>query len=89
MEILVFLKFLNLGGLSEQEQFELAIKLSLEEEEKNKKEQLLKEKKAPTQEVNQWVKDVTAFSTEYSSWPAKNVCGPSNTYPKYGDIQTW
>jgi len=36
----------------------------------------------------QWVEKVLKFSTEYNGWPASNVIGKQNTYPKYGDIQT-
>jgi hypothetical protein len=39
--------------------------------------------------VGQWVAKVESFSSQYSDkWPATNVIGPSNTYPKYGDQQT-
>lgn len=55
------------GGLSESEQFEMAIKLSLEEEERNKKP----ETTIIGKDKSQWVKDVTSYSTEYTAWPAK------------------
>jgi hypothetical protein len=53
--------------------------------------------------ISQWVTRVTNFSTEYNSaagdihdqaltskgyWPATNVVGKPNTFPKYGDINT-
>ena len=33
---------------------------------------------------------VIAYSTQYSSasWSAKQILGPPNTYPKYGDLST-
>ncbi len=39
-------------------------------------------------EIEQWVSQVISFSTQYRGWEAKNIIGPSNTYPKYGDITT-
>lgn len=38
--------------------------------------------------AQQWVAKVNKFSSEYNGWPATNVCGPSNTYPNYGDLRT-
>eukprot|EP01080_Neovahlkampfia_damariscottae_P006952 gene6952-11114_t len=38
-------------------------------------------------ETKQWVKSVI-YSSQSDSWPASNIVGASNTYPKYGDLQT-
>jgi hypothetical protein len=32
----------------------------------------------------QWVSEVIRASSEYIGWPARNVIGASNTYPRYG-----
>jgi len=44
--------------------------------------------KKPSGEIEQWVKEIISFSSNSEGWSASNICGPSNTYPQYGDLQT-
>jgi len=45
---------------------------------------------AKVYQTQQWVKEVTAFSTEYgpNMWSRNCIIGQFSTYPQYGDINT-
>eukprot|EP01080_Neovahlkampfia_damariscottae_P005516 gene5516-9333_t len=75
------------NGLSEQEQLEMIMKMSLEESEKEKKEEVIDDSKLNTKIISQWVKTAKA-SSQYGGWNPQNMVGKSNTYPKYGDLKT-
>jgi len=59
-----------------------ALKISLDDDRFNY------EIKKTDKEIQQWVSKVMSSSSEANGWPATNIVGPSNTYPKYGDSKT-
>ena len=78
------------NGLSEEEQLEALLKMSMEENEpKEKKVETIKieETKSNAKIISQWAKTAKA-SSQYGGWIPQNIVGKSNTYPKYGDLKT-
>jgi hypothetical protein len=76
------------NGLSEEEQMAMLLKMSVEENEPEKKEVVEDDINLKnTKIISQWVKSATA-SSQYGGWIPSNMVGEANTYPKYGDLKT-